>query len=161
MSGHNLPQILNEGRTKGFPELSDRHIMTRWIISSQGFDLRTPLPPFWNFYDIGVNADLGTAPIEVIQGGIAHELAEVRSHVIFGRVKSALGSLHSYFSPNHRNNVEEAIDTVVIVRGYGPQLAVAFEYLDKQIPKQSKIGLSPEKIREFAADIAHIRQPAS
>jgi len=144
---HDLTAIVNGIVRKGFPELMDEDIQVNYepladsVMQSGAFKSE-------GFY-IEVDTTVQDAPVEVLEGGLAHEL----SHIAVDRNESLFRNFrHSIayrISPRYKRLVERDTDMQTIMRGYGRQLIVFLQYCEaKGYPHYREDGLSIREVQQ-------------
>lgn len=145
---HDLTAIANGIVRKNFPELMDEDIQVKYKslddavmqcckLQSDGFYLE-------------VDTTVQEAPVEVIEGGLAHEFA----HIVEERKKSLFDTLRDRIaykiSPRYRRLTERNTDIETIMRGYGAQLLVFLQYCEtKGFPHYLEDGLSIREVQQL------------
>lgn len=127
---NNLREILDDVIKRAFPELLSEDIKIEYkklkdamleygMLSSEGAYIE-------------VDKSLKEAPVNVIQGGMAHELAHILIDLKIGKRKSLNDKLAYRISKRYKTLDERNTDLEVILRGFGSELCEFLIYCEKE-----------------------------
>ncbi|MBW2990535.1 hypothetical protein KY348_02400 [Candidatus Woesearchaeota archaeon] len=145
---NNLKEIIDKIIRDAFPELMSEDIKIEYKSLNDAL-LECGSLTGEGFY-IEVDTTLENAPVEVKEGGLAHELA----HVSKDRDKRLISKLRdrfaSFISKRYKTLDERNTDLEVIIRGYGPQLLSFLEYSEKKgFPHYKEDGLAIREVKSL------------
>ena len=144
---HDLTAIVNGIVRTSFPELMDEDIQVTYAYINDAV-MQSGAFKSEGFY-IEVDTTVQDAPVEVLEGGLAHELshlAEDRKESSFRRFRD---SIAYRISPRYKRLVERDTDVETIMRGYGRQLIVFLQYCEgKGCPHYREDGLSIREVQQ-------------
>ncbi len=137
----------------GFSELIGQQIEIDFVQDPVDDELASYGTTSEGFF-IDINPSFKTAPVEVIQGAIAHELAHILADLEERKlpwIERALESLAYKISKRLRALDERSADLEAIRRGYGSQLLALLRYNEEKFGlKWSKEkGLSVEEVESL------------
>jgi hypothetical protein len=140
----------------GWPELRRLRISIAFAALPDDTLLRYDCTP--GRYSISINDALRHAPVRVLEGGVAHELAHVvRDSPLPPRFRTLAYARYDR-SRAFRIRDERATDRLAVERGYGPQLLAFLTYV-----RALGYTFTPEHglhTREVAA-LARLRRPGA
>lgn len=143
---NNLDELRDEVIKTGFPELMDEDIQVEYKSLDDALFEYAGLTGE-GFY-IEVDDSLKDAPIEVMQGGFAHELSHILTDREQGRRMTLRDRLAYVISRKYKTLDERNTDLNVIIRGYGPQLLAFLEYSEeKEFSHYKEDGLSIREVK--------------
>jgi len=127
-----IDSIKNRVIKNAFLELIDEDIQIEWKnLKDACFEL---VPYVSEGYCIEVDMSMKDAPQDVLEGGIAHDLA----HIV-DNPKSILGKISKRYLVYQERNV----DLLVVLRGYGRQLLSFLRFAERKgYPRYKEDGLS-------------------
>ena len=124
-----LKDIKDDVIKKGFPILLGEDICISYAHLDDALMTQGKLDP--DGYYIKVDWKLRDAPLDILEGGIAHGLA----HIIWNRqsnLEVSLCDLIAYkISLKYKELVEKEADITTVIRGYGHQLLALLKYSEK------------------------------
>jgi hypothetical protein len=136
-----LTELLEQTIIAGFPELTAVDISIDWAKDLDGLLELGELED--NGYFIEVDKSLRNASIDVLTGGIAHELA----HIITDQNETIMEKLLYKFSAHYRTATERNTDLTAILRGYGHRLLAFMAFACKEWSYYPDDGLSAIEIK--------------
>jgi hypothetical protein len=143
---HDLGLIRDRIIKKAFPELMDEDIQVEYAKLEDAL-LEYASLTGEGFY-IEVDESLKKAPIEVLEGGFAHELSHILVDKTAGITATIRDRLAYSISERYKTLDERNTDVNVVIRGYGSQLLAFLEYAEKEgFPHYKEDGLSILEVR--------------
>ena len=145
---NNLIEITDSIITASFPELIDEDIQIEYtsiddVVMQSGY-----LSPE-GFY-IEVDNNVQDAPVDVIEGGVAHELSHIAEYLKESRFHSMRNGIAYRISSRYKRLVERNTDVDTIMRGYGHQLLAFLQYCEqKGFPHYHEDGLSIREVNKL------------
>lgn len=142
----NLAEVRDRVIKKGFLELMDEDIQVEYK------NLDDALLEYCGLtsdgYSIEVDASMKNAPIDVMEGGFAHELSHILTDLGEARSSKRRDRWARIISKRYRTLDERNTDLQVIIRGFGSQLLAFLEYSqEKGFDHYKEDGLSIREVR--------------
>lgn len=143
---NNLQEILNSVKSNGF---SDLHVVIS-VEYVKSKDAYFSYERNERKYHIEADKKMKKAPLEVVEGGLAHELAHIERDSKLGFFERREDIRKYNDSAEYRKEDERETDMLVIQKGYGKQLLEFIKYHNKRRRKyKKKDGLTKKEIKKL------------
>lgn len=144
----NLNKVMNGLIKENFDELSNANILIRYLKMRDGYFEFERLSRF--NYLINADKSLKKAPLNVIKGGLAHELAHISKEIKMPFLLSFLEEILYDFSSKYESYDERKTDLDIRNRGLGEELLAFVKYTDNRRKKYiSSDGLTKKEINPY------------
>ncbi|MBI4170961.1 MAG: hypothetical protein HY514_04650 [Candidatus Aenigmarchaeota archaeon] len=144
---NDLAKIRNRLLKEGFPDLLDEDISVKYARCKPYFDYDGSSK---KGYRIRACLEMRRAPLQAVEGGLAHELCHIATEKFLGKKQRKQDVKLNKKSKRYRTLDERDTDLRVILRGYGRQLLALLQYAERKGDTYHKDdGLSAREVEKL------------